>query len=232
MAMRNGMELPSAADPVAYSVGFVLATGLLHVSGICLGLLNEFPRGIVATRSMGGIIAVLGVLVSISGNRHMRGGIVPPASAFPGARPRTRIHPPPCLGTELARPLGDPRSRRLGARAPDVAGGAFFFSCWLSVIVTAASVHLGRGLKTWAAVALSLNAAVWASAVVSLSGSKLDLLKALPCVLILLPASWVVRRYASIPVKVVSSWIIAVAVLAATLQLLPVTPGYLPDHLE
>jgi len=30
----------------------------------------------------------------------------------------------------------------------------------------------------------------------------------------------------------VSSWVIAIAALAATLQLLPVTPGYLPDHLE
>jgi urease accessory protein len=57
----HGKELPSAADPVAYSLGFVLATGLLHVSGICLGLLNDLRRGIVVTRSMGGIIAVVGV---------------------------------------------------------------------------------------------------------------------------------------------------------------------------
>lgn len=57
----HGKELPSAADPIAYSVGFVLATGLLHVSGICLGLLNDLRRGMVATRSMGGIIAVFGV---------------------------------------------------------------------------------------------------------------------------------------------------------------------------
>jgi urease accessory protein len=57
----HGKELPSAADPVAYSAGFVLATGLLHVSGICLGLLNDLHYGIVVTRSMGGIIAVLGV---------------------------------------------------------------------------------------------------------------------------------------------------------------------------
>jgi hypothetical protein len=100
------------------------------------------------------------------------------------------------------------------------------------VIVTGASVHLGRGLNQWAAVALSLNAAAWASAVVSLSGSKLDLLKALPCVLIVLPATWVVSRHGSIPVKVISSWVIAIAILAAALQLLPVTPGYLPDHME
>jgi urease accessory protein len=57
----HGKELPSAADPVAYSVGFVLATGLLHVSGICLGLLKGMPHGIAVTRSIGGIIAVLGV---------------------------------------------------------------------------------------------------------------------------------------------------------------------------
>ena len=57
----HGKELPSAADPVTYSVGFVLATGLLHVSGICLGLLNDLRRGIVVTRSMGGIIAAVGV---------------------------------------------------------------------------------------------------------------------------------------------------------------------------
>jgi hypothetical protein len=107
-----------------------------------------------------------------------------------------------------------------------------FLGCWISVIATAGSVHLGRGLSPRAALALSLNAGVWASAVVCLSGSRLDLLKALPCVLILFPASWVVGRQASIPVKVVSSWVIAVAVLAATLQFLPVTPGYLPDHME
>jgi urease accessory protein len=57
----HGKELPSAADPVSYSAGFVLATGLLHVSGIGLGLLNKRPRGIAATRSMGGVVAALGV---------------------------------------------------------------------------------------------------------------------------------------------------------------------------
>lgn len=56
----HGKELPSAADPVSYSAGFVLATGLLHVSGICLGFLNGQRNGIVATRSIGGVIAALG----------------------------------------------------------------------------------------------------------------------------------------------------------------------------
>jgi hypothetical protein len=107
-----------------------------------------------------------------------------------------------------------------------------FFGCWLAVLVTAASVHLGRGLGRSAAVVLSVNAGIWASAVISLAGSRLDALRALPCALLAFPASWVVRRHGTIAVKVVSSWVIAVAVLALTLQLLPVTPGYLPDHLE
>jgi hypothetical protein len=32
--------------------------------------------------------------------------------------------------------------------------------------------------------------------------------------------------------KVLASWLIAIAVLVASLSFLPVTPGYQPDHLE
>lgn len=57
----HGKELPSAADPLGYSVGFVLATGLLHVVGIGIGLLNDRPGGIVVTRGLGALIAATGV---------------------------------------------------------------------------------------------------------------------------------------------------------------------------
>jgi urease accessory protein len=57
----HGKELPSAADPIGFSTGFVLATGLLHVLGICIGFLNGRPGGVVATRSLGGIIGGMGV---------------------------------------------------------------------------------------------------------------------------------------------------------------------------
>jgi len=56
----HGRELPSAADPIGYSVGFMLATGLLHLAGIGLGLINGAPHGKVITRSMGGLIAASG----------------------------------------------------------------------------------------------------------------------------------------------------------------------------
>jgi urease accessory protein len=56
----HGRELPSAADPVGYSAGFVLATGTLHVAGIGIGFLNERPGGIALTRSLGGVIGIVG----------------------------------------------------------------------------------------------------------------------------------------------------------------------------
>jgi hypothetical protein len=161
----------------------------------------------------------------------MRGGVLPPALLFLALGLALAFAPRSVWAPSLFALFAS-----LGAftflPVPQVWLDCVFLGCWISVIATAASVHLGRGLSPRAALALSVNAGVWASAVVCLSGSRVDLLKALPCVLILLPASWVVGRHASIPVKMVSSWVIAVAVLAATLQLLPVTPGYLPDHME
>ncbi|WP_066804234.1 HupE/UreJ family protein [Sphingomonas asaccharolytica] len=56
----HGRELPSAADPMGYSVGFVLATGLLHVAGIALGSLEARRGGTPAIRLAGGAIAAIG----------------------------------------------------------------------------------------------------------------------------------------------------------------------------
>ncbi len=58
----HGTELPQAANPLAYSVGFVLSTGLLHLSGIAFGLLVRWPSGRIAVRTCGAIISVLGCL--------------------------------------------------------------------------------------------------------------------------------------------------------------------------
>jgi urease accessory protein len=57
----HGTELPEAADPIAFAVGFVVATGLLHLAGIAIGLLVRWPAGRVAVRTTGGVIAVAGV---------------------------------------------------------------------------------------------------------------------------------------------------------------------------
>jgi urease accessory protein len=56
----HGMELPEAANPLAYGVGFVLATGLLHLCGIVIGLLVAWPVGARAVQVCGALIALLG----------------------------------------------------------------------------------------------------------------------------------------------------------------------------
>lgn len=56
----HGKELPSAADPLGYSAGFVLATGFLHVVGIGLGLATRWPQGLRMIRAMGMGIAIMG----------------------------------------------------------------------------------------------------------------------------------------------------------------------------
>ena len=57
----HGAELPPGADAVAYSIGFVVATGLLHLAGIAFGLLARWPAGRIAVRAAGGAIALAGV---------------------------------------------------------------------------------------------------------------------------------------------------------------------------
>ena len=56
----HGTELPGAANPLAYSLGFVIATGLLHLCGIAFGALAQWPAGKVAVRAGGGLIALGG----------------------------------------------------------------------------------------------------------------------------------------------------------------------------
>jgi urease accessory protein len=58
----HGAELPPGADAVAYSAGFVIATGALHLCGIAFGLLARWPRGRLAVRAAGGVIAIAGLV--------------------------------------------------------------------------------------------------------------------------------------------------------------------------
>jgi urease accessory protein len=57
----HGAELPPGTDAVAYSVGFVVATGLLHLTGIAFGQLARWPAGRMAVRVAGGAIALAGI---------------------------------------------------------------------------------------------------------------------------------------------------------------------------
>jgi urease accessory protein len=56
----HGAELPSSANPLAYGVGFVVATGLLHLCGIMIGTLTRWPVGERLIQGLGVVIAALG----------------------------------------------------------------------------------------------------------------------------------------------------------------------------
>lgn len=56
----HGSEMPANASAVAFAAGFVIATGLIHVAGIALGLLSRLPAGTAILRGGGALIAVAG----------------------------------------------------------------------------------------------------------------------------------------------------------------------------
>lgn len=57
----HGTELPEAANPIAYSAGFMIATGLLHLAGIGLGHLVRWSVGKWLVQAVGALIALAGV---------------------------------------------------------------------------------------------------------------------------------------------------------------------------
>ncbi len=56
----HGTELPAGANGVLYSLGFVIATGLLHATGIGIGLIHRWPAGRAALRWAGAAVALAG----------------------------------------------------------------------------------------------------------------------------------------------------------------------------
>jgi urease accessory protein len=57
----HGAELPEAANPLLYTAGFMVATGLLHVGGIVVGLAVRWPTGAKVVRGIGAVISLAGV---------------------------------------------------------------------------------------------------------------------------------------------------------------------------
>ncbi len=54
----HGTAMPLSGAPVAFGAGFVVATGLLHLSGILTGLLTRWPSGAMVVRAGGVAIAL------------------------------------------------------------------------------------------------------------------------------------------------------------------------------
>lgn len=61
----HGTELPQAASPILYGLGFVVATAVLHLIGLSIGYVMRLPKGMLAIRIGGGAIAAAGVMLFI-----------------------------------------------------------------------------------------------------------------------------------------------------------------------
>lgn len=56
----HGTELPAYGVPILYAAGFVIATGLLHLSGILIGLTHRWPWGSGLVRTGGAVVLAVG----------------------------------------------------------------------------------------------------------------------------------------------------------------------------
>jgi len=57
----HGAELTDKGNALAYSLGFVIATGMIHVAGILIGMVTHLPKGMTLLRVGGGLVALAGV---------------------------------------------------------------------------------------------------------------------------------------------------------------------------
>jgi hypothetical protein len=162
----------------------------------------------------------------------MRGGALPPALLAAALGLALAFRPGRIRGLDLAAFLLAAIAASLLPLSPRATDGVFA-ALWSMTIGLALSVHLPEGLRRpWATLPAAAGAGLACGAAVAFAGTWADLARSLPAVAVLAPAAIAVRRGGGVGVKVVASWLAAVALLALTLQLLPVTPGYLPDHLE
>lgn len=57
----HGTELPPGESGLLYSLGFVVATGGLHATGIAIGAIHRWPAGRIALRVAGGGVGLAGL---------------------------------------------------------------------------------------------------------------------------------------------------------------------------
>ena len=109
--------------------------------------------------------------------------------------------------------------------------GLVFTGVWLSAIAAAVLVYVPAARWSFALFPLSLNAGFWLGASAALAENRAALMIGLLPALVAIPAKWLTQRKFDIVIKVVASWMIAIASLSLFVSLIS-TPGYKPDHMQ
>lgn len=109
-----------------------------------------------------------------------------------------------------------------------------FAGCWSSLIVTALVVYFPQILRRWPWLVflLAVNGGVWAALVVATESAAMAVVPILATLVIIIPAGLCVTLGWALAVRVVTSWLLAVALLVGAIPYLVVHPGYVADHRE
>lgn len=102
--------------------------------------------------------------------------------------------------------------------------------CWVGLLACALGVY--RPTLPSMAIGLAAQAGFWTGVVAATTVDPNRSLLAVPAVLSCIPAAWLVRKGYRIIPYVVTSWLLAVAMIAAVLPLVVAHPGYVPDHMQ
>lgn len=110
--------------------------------------------------------------------------------------------------------------------------GIALAGCWISLGLGALSVFWPKlARRGWLLpIAFSANSGVWAGLVLADDGGHAALVPALICLTLVVPAAFSVERGWTIAPRIVTSWLLAVALLAGSIPHLIDHPGYVPDH--
>ncbi len=114
----------------------------------------------------------------------------------------------------------------LGAFPNDAA----IMTCWGTVAVMAALTYWPRPLARRTNLAVAAIAGIVSGLAITASTTPSSLWQPLLASLIIIPATVAVERGYGVAPRVVASWLVAVAVLAALLPYVIAHPGYVADH--
>ena len=103
-------------------------------------------------------------------------------------------------------------------------------ACWGVILIMAILTFWPRQWPALVIIAVSGAAGFVSGAVIEAAATPLKLWPTMVVVLVVLPATLAVERGYNIVPRVVMSWLLAVAMLAALLPYVVSHPGYIPDH--
>jgi hypothetical protein len=115
---------------------------------------------------------------------------------------------------------------RIGASAND---GAIML-CWGAVAVLAARTYWPKPSARRTNLAIAAIAGVISGIAIAASATPSSLWQPLLASLVIIPATVAVERGYAVAPRVVASWLVAVALLAALLPYVVAHPGYIADH--